>query len=44
MSEWGELVPERRAARLEKLTGGALKYDSVLYEHKINLNAPKESD
>ena len=27
VSEWGELVPERRAARLEKLTGGALKYD-----------------
>ncbi|EHN8802015.1 Cro/CI family transcriptional regulator [Enterobacter asburiae] len=44
VSEWGELVPERRAARLEKITGGALKYDSVLYEHKDNPKDSKESE
>ncbi|MEQ6971276.1 Cro/CI family transcriptional regulator [Pectobacterium polaris] len=31
-SAWGELIPERRAARLERLTNGALKYDPALYE------------
>ena len=30
-SAWGELIPEKRAARLERLTGGELKYDPALY-------------
>ncbi|KNC93639.1 Cro/CI family transcriptional regulator [Trabulsiella odontotermitis] len=43
VSEWGELVPERRAARLEKITGGALKYEASLYE-KGNNKALEGSD
>ncbi|AYO37408.1 Cro/CI family transcriptional regulator [Serratia sp. P2ACOL2] len=31
---WGELVPEGRAARLERLTDGALKYDLSLYQNR----------
>ncbi|CAI1590301.1 MAG: Cro/CI family transcriptional regulator [Pseudomonadota bacterium] len=31
VSRWGDLIPERCAARLEKVTGGALKYDPALY-------------
>lgn len=31
-SAWGDVIPERRAAKLEKLTDGALKYDPALYE------------
>ncbi|MFV9067746.1 Cro/CI family transcriptional regulator [Serratia fonticola] len=30
-SAWGELIPEKRAARLERLTNGALIYDPALY-------------
>jgi len=29
---WGELVPEGRAARLERATNGALKYDPDVYQ------------
>lgn len=43
VSEWGDLVPEKRAARLEKITGGALKYDSALYE-KSTKQVLQESD
>ncbi|CAM4031909.1 MULTISPECIES: Cro/CI family transcriptional regulator [Lelliottia] len=43
VSEWGDIVPEKRAARLEKITGGALKYDSALYE-KGNKQILRESD
>ncbi|MHA7847267.1 Cro/CI family transcriptional regulator [Serratia sp. D1N4] len=31
-SAWGEIIPERRAARLERITNGALKYDPALYQ------------
>ncbi|TKI02569.1 Cro/CI family transcriptional regulator [Martelella alba] len=31
VSRWGKLVPEKRAARLERLTSGALKYDLDVY-------------
>ncbi len=27
VSKWGETIPERRALRLEKMTGGQLKAD-----------------
>lgn len=30
-SAWGEIIPERRAARLADITNGALKYDRTLY-------------
>ncbi|HGE8281597.1 TPA: Cro/CI family transcriptional regulator [Serratia marcescens] len=35
---WGELVPEGRAARLERITEGALKYDPALYQSRDVLN------
>ena len=44
VSGWGELVPERRAVRLEKITGGALKYDESLYGKHDNPKKHKESD
>lgn len=31
VSRWGEIIPERRAARLADITRGALKYDRTLY-------------
>ncbi|MFC0228021.1 Cro/CI family transcriptional regulator [Serratia aquatilis] len=31
VSRWGEIIPERRAARLADITHGALKYDRTLY-------------
>ncbi|CAI1830265.1 MULTISPECIES: Cro/CI family transcriptional regulator [Serratia] len=35
VTRWGELVPEKRAVRIERITGGALKYDPVIYDqHK----------
>ncbi|MCL2899761.1 Cro/CI family transcriptional regulator [Brenneria tiliae] len=37
-SAWGEIIPERRAARLERLTNGALKYDPALYQNRDGLN------
>lgn len=32
VSAWGELVPEGRAARLVEASGGALVYNSALYD------------
>lgn len=34
-SAWGEIIPERRAAKLEKITRGELKYDPELYEKLV---------
>lgn len=31
ISQWGEIIPEKQAARLEKITKGKLKYDPSLY-------------
>jgi len=31
VSKWGDVIPEKQALRIEKLTDGALKYDPVLY-------------
>lgn len=31
VSQWGNIIPEKQAFRLEKLTNGALKYDPDLY-------------
>lgn len=31
VSLWGEIIPERRAARLADITNGALQYDRTLY-------------
>lgn len=32
VSQWGELVPEGRTARLVAASGGALVYDSTVYD------------
>ena len=32
VTRWGKTVPEKRAARLEYLTNGSLKYDPSSYE------------
>ncbi|HBR7624666.1 TPA: Cro/CI family transcriptional regulator [Klebsiella pneumoniae] len=39
VSRWGEVIPERRAARLDRATKGALKYDPVFYQGKQPGNA-----
>jgi DNA-binding transcriptional regulator YdaS (Cro superfamily) len=31
VSQWPDLVPEKQALKLEKLTNGALKYDPNVY-------------
>jgi hypothetical protein len=33
VSQWGKLVPELQARRLEEITGGELTFDPALYEH-----------
>ncbi len=32
VSQWGEIIPEKQALRLERITGGTLKYDPALYK------------
>jgi DNA-binding transcriptional regulator YdaS (Cro superfamily) len=32
VSEWGEIIPEKQALRLERITNGALQYDPTLYK------------
>ena len=32
ISQWGEIIPEKQAMRLERITDGKLKYNSALYE------------
>ncbi|ASX25886.1 Cro/CI family transcriptional regulator [Candidatus Williamhamiltonella defendens] len=32
VSQWGDVIPEKQALRLEKLTKGSLKYDPTLYK------------
>lgn len=34
VSQWGPVIPEKQALRLERITGGALKYDHSLYSSK----------
>lgn len=38
VSRWGKQIPERRAARLDRLTDGELSYDPEAYQH------PKSTD
>lgn len=43
VTRWGELVPEKRAVRIERITGGAIKYDPAIYDqHKEKCK--KDSD
>lgn len=39
VSRWGNRVPERRAARLDRLTAGALAYDPVFYQQPQSTDA-----
>ncbi|WP_417552055.1 Cro/CI family transcriptional regulator [Marinomonas fungiae] len=32
VSQWHELIPEKQAMKLERLTKGELKYDESLYQ------------
>lgn len=34
VSDWGDVIPEKRAFQLERLTNGELKYDPSLYVSK----------
>jgi hypothetical protein len=34
VSLWGDVIPERAALKLERLTGGELKYDASLYTER----------
>lgn len=34
ISNWGEVIPEKQALRLEKVTRGELKYDPSVYDKK----------
>lgn len=38
ISQCGDVFPERLAARLEKATGGALRYDPEFYKARDELN------
>lgn len=31
VSGWGEIIPEKRALQIERITSGALSYDPALY-------------
>lgn len=33
VTRWGDIVPEKRAARLSHITGGELQYDPSFYEN-----------
>ncbi|NBN60474.1 hypothetical protein GWJ07_12710 [Proteus sp. G2639] len=39
VSHWGEILPERAALKLDRITDGALKYDPTLYG---NSHAPNQ--
>ncbi len=36
ISQWGDVIPEKQALKLERLTDGALEYNSVLYAKQLN--------
>jgi hypothetical protein len=31
VSKWGEIIPEKQALKLDRITGGQLKYDASFY-------------
>lgn len=31
VSQWGELIPEKQALKLDRITNGKLKYDPAFY-------------
>jgi len=36
VSQWGEIIPEKQAARLFIITKGELPYDPLVYDNKNN--------
>ncbi len=34
ISQWGEIIPEAQAMRLERLTKGALVYEPAMYQQQ----------
>ena len=34
ISQWGDIIPERQALRLERITDGSLKYAPSLYREE----------
>lgn len=36
ISQWGDVIPEKQAMRLERLTKGALRYEPGLYLRNHN--------
>jgi len=32
VSQWGEIIPEKQAMKLDRITKGKLKYDPAAYE------------
>ncbi|BCL70549.1 Regulatory protein cro [Vibrio nigripulchritudo SFn27] len=43
ISLWGEIIPEKQALKLDRLTKGSLKYDPSLYEKIDDGNAYVDS-
>jgi DNA-binding transcriptional regulator YdaS (Cro superfamily) len=39
ISQWGEVIPETQAFRLERITNGVLEYDPSLYKSKHKQSA-----
>lgn len=37
--QWGEIIPEKQALRLDGITGGRLKYDSSMYVKPVRTTA-----
>ncbi|MCT8350214.1 Cro/CI family transcriptional regulator [Photorhabdus temperata] len=36
VGQWKEIIPERAALKLEKLTNGKLEYNEKLYRNSVN--------
>lgn len=43
VGQWRDIVPERVALKLERITNGALKYDPSLYGYS-HASEPKHTD
>lgn len=45
ISQWGEIIPEKRALQIELITSGALSYDPALYGSPVpQTNLPNSVD
>lgn len=43
VSQWGDIIPEPQALKLERLTGGALVYDPELYSKSVSSTGGQNS-